>query len=345
MNCSKNVGIVTENRIEFLDIAKGIAILLVVMGHLVQYNMTGTSATTVFDFIYSFHMPLFFMLSGYVAALRSESTSPFKYVKKKFISLVIPYFVWGGIISPLIWSHSSYTKLPQLWFDLFVYMKDGAWFLIVLFAIQMYYLFVILIGKLFTLRYRGIGEILAFIFILSLVFIGSMYVDYIEKSTYFSFLFILSFAGGVVLCRLFHGNLPKGVIFVCFALFTINVWRFHFNASPSWLKLLLGMTGAILMIYTAQSMDRNSLSGIGTKLKKMIVFFGKNTIMIYLTHYLIVCVMKEILVDVSTINPIPLFIFCLIAGTFITTITIWISKVLQMVPYLSFCLYGKNASN
>lgn len=56
-----------------LDIIKGIAIILVVMGHCIQYgsgNDYYTSALffeeNIFKFIYSFHMPLFMLISGYV---------------------------------------------------------------------------------------------------------------------------------------------------------------------------------------------------------------------------------------------------------------------------------------
>lgn len=48
----------TEKRIEYIDIAKALGIMLVIAGHV-------TSSTTVIKKeIYAFHMPLFFMLSG-----------------------------------------------------------------------------------------------------------------------------------------------------------------------------------------------------------------------------------------------------------------------------------------
>lgn len=51
------------NRIEWVDIAKGIAILLVVLGHT---GLAVGSARYLDAFIYSFHLPLFFVLSGYL---------------------------------------------------------------------------------------------------------------------------------------------------------------------------------------------------------------------------------------------------------------------------------------
>ena len=62
-----------SNRIKWIDACKGIGIIAVVLGHLaISYNSTGFYAeySTLLDalirVIYSFHMPLFFVLSGYV---------------------------------------------------------------------------------------------------------------------------------------------------------------------------------------------------------------------------------------------------------------------------------------
>ena len=47
-------------RLEWVDIAKGIAIILMVIGHEVQ-------SQHIHAFIFSFHMPLFFILSGFTS--------------------------------------------------------------------------------------------------------------------------------------------------------------------------------------------------------------------------------------------------------------------------------------
>lgn len=73
-----------SKRIEYLDIAKGIGILLVVLGH----NDFEVISVFVQRLIYSFHMPLFFFLSGYFL----NTTVPFfDFIKKRFNSLLKPY--------------------------------------------------------------------------------------------------------------------------------------------------------------------------------------------------------------------------------------------------------------
>lgn len=60
----------SNNRIAWVDIAKGIGIVLVLIGHISQNK-------NLHYFIYSFHMPLFFIISGYLYSEKEQ------YVRKK----------------------------------------------------------------------------------------------------------------------------------------------------------------------------------------------------------------------------------------------------------------------
>ena len=72
-------------RVEYIDIARGIGILLVVMGH----NDFSLVSPFAYQVIYSFHMPLFFFLSGYFLNI---SLPFFEFLKRRFHSLLKPYF-------------------------------------------------------------------------------------------------------------------------------------------------------------------------------------------------------------------------------------------------------------
>ena len=54
----------------FIDIIKGVAIFLMLWGHCIQYCVANSSVdffeNSVFKAIYSFHMPLFMLVSGYL---------------------------------------------------------------------------------------------------------------------------------------------------------------------------------------------------------------------------------------------------------------------------------------
>ena len=55
---------VSLNRILWLDALKCFAMFLVIWGHVIQYGVTDYLENDIHIGIYSFHMPLFFMVSG-----------------------------------------------------------------------------------------------------------------------------------------------------------------------------------------------------------------------------------------------------------------------------------------
>ncbi|MFC6080326.1 acyltransferase family protein [Sphaerisporangium aureirubrum] len=108
----------------FLDNAKYLAIILVVVGHLIEDLRDVPAAHALYFFLYTFHMPLFITLSGYLS--RNFTFSPGK-ARKLISGLAVPY-----IIFELAYS------LPRLFLygDLDISLLDPyflTWFLMSLF--------------------------------------------------------------------------------------------------------------------------------------------------------------------------------------------------------------------
>lgn len=74
-----------------IDIAKGIAMLLVILGHTVY------TPERVVWWLYSFHMPLFFALSGLVFHPQKYLTWV-HFLRAKIKTLLVPYFCLSGIL-------------------------------------------------------------------------------------------------------------------------------------------------------------------------------------------------------------------------------------------------------
>lgn len=73
-------------RNSYIDFLKGIGIFLVILGH---------HKNIITDWIYSFHMPLFFMLAG---IFHKNEIKYVDFLKKKSKSLLIPYFTFALIL-------------------------------------------------------------------------------------------------------------------------------------------------------------------------------------------------------------------------------------------------------
>lgn len=79
-----------ENRLYWVDKLKGLGMILVLIGHT-------SISSSLNKYIYTFHMPLFFFLSGYFFKNASD-IKLITYIKYKFKKLCIPYFYWSIIL-------------------------------------------------------------------------------------------------------------------------------------------------------------------------------------------------------------------------------------------------------
>lgn len=84
----------TRERLDWIDAAKGLGILLVVVGHV-------WTRGPVRDAIYAFHMPLFFLLAGFVAQPRPMGD----FLRRQWSVMAIPYLAFLSVLmaaDPLI---------------------------------------------------------------------------------------------------------------------------------------------------------------------------------------------------------------------------------------------------
>lgn len=126
-----------KQRIEWVDYAKGIGIVLVVYGHLFSSGYhAGLEIVPRFfqlsdSFVYSFHMPLFFFLAGLFAATSYERNGGRSFLLQKIKSLAYPYLLWSLLQASVElffsghshrgWSLEQFLLIPvlpwaQFWF-------------------------------------------------------------------------------------------------------------------------------------------------------------------------------------------------------------------------------------
>jgi len=98
------------NRIQYLDMVRLFAIYCVLWGHSLQYvSAVDFISNDVVKFIYSFHMPLFMVLSGYFfsSVLR---ISFFKVSIKKIRQLILPIVSWAVLMEIIFSIYSLYNS-------------------------------------------------------------------------------------------------------------------------------------------------------------------------------------------------------------------------------------------
>lgn len=131
-----------------IDILRAYAIITVIIGHSIQFGQ-GPSPSFfedyVFKFIYSFHMPLFMLLSGYLFYLTLNRHSFSSNVCSRFTTLFVPIIMWN--IFPFIMQiyhnpPATVYYLPKIYLST---MIRNSWFLWAIF----YCSFVVLIVNRF----------------------------------------------------------------------------------------------------------------------------------------------------------------------------------------------------
>lgn len=96
-----------NKRIEYLDAIKGFTIFLMVMGHAIAWNYADFNEICIYKFnqpinvktgqlIYSFHIPLFFMISGFLL-YKTYYWKDFVSFFKKKVSRLLLYYLFFSI--------------------------------------------------------------------------------------------------------------------------------------------------------------------------------------------------------------------------------------------------------
>lgn len=123
------------NRQKYLDAAKGIGILLVVLGHASLKN------EFVLAYIYSFHMPLFFIIAGMLLKQTCARERNFSsLVRSRLYSIMLPYGIFSIIYTILDFILKDEYKITNLKATLTFQGSGPLWFLPTLFVAELLFI-------------------------------------------------------------------------------------------------------------------------------------------------------------------------------------------------------------
>ncbi|MEM5777156.1 MAG: acyltransferase [Candidatus Aenigmatarchaeota archaeon] len=146
-----------------MQLARGIGIILVTFGHSIPLDV---AYPQIFNFIYSFHMPLFFFLSGFFAHKIITIDSFYGWIssiKRNTLKFIIPYFVISLSFAIIKYLIPHVVKRPVAWHEIL--------FVITVFplrnpALFLWFLYLIIIMRIITPFISKINPWFIFIFLL-----------------------------------------------------------------------------------------------------------------------------------------------------------------------------------
>lgn len=288
-------------RIDYLDIAKGLAIFLVVMGHV----------ALVFDTpfwrlaIYAFHMPLFFLVSGTVAKCRGDfgGKGIAAFVGKNMMAIMVPYFLWAFIYLPF-----RFESIPWVFYGSWAALdkigtSTALWYLPCLFCARMEFAVLDWLAGKASVSRSWLFPVLAPVafavgFLLPRPAIG--YPWGLNTSFIALGFLILGYAIRDFLAANDRGTLGGqfAVFAVAIALFFCGTWlrrdtlslvgMFNFQYGDLFWFFWNAFAGSAAVLALSSLLAKIPQDAVGGRFRTFLTWLGRNTIGIYLLHLPIV---------------------------------------------------------
>lgn len=326
------IGRYENERLEGIDIAKGIAIFLMVIGH--SYS----SDNYILQWINSFHMPFFFLVTGVIYQYKKEKKGKLKInIANKAFNLLLPYIIWGSLIQIFFIILEIKSGNIELMRDrimlIFTLNSSAMWFLPAMFInVSLFYFF-------HDNKYLG-----KFLFVV-LTVIG--FFCYIPNNTLISaflraFKYIGFIALGYYFSKYWRLTIKKGnyiliaILDIVLVYFSCNVLN---NVNPILNFIIFmfeGCLGSFVLLqlcYQITKLCNNNLC-VNT-LKK----WGKDSIIILCLHRFIVEIIR--LIDYKLLNNV-IFNSGIVEGLIIASLVMTVLNPLLSICDTNLCfLFGK----
>jgi fucose 4-O-acetylase-like acetyltransferase len=323
-----------KTRDKQLDAVKGFAIILVVFAHVAVYANPENVKTIFLAIIYSFHMPLFFFISGYLVFGRVGPSSVI-WIQKKFKQLIIPYIIFSLFFFYVIfWPSYNFTLgvLVQTLSSYTVY--NSAWFLPVLFES-------FLILSLCIIGEKILGKI-SFILVLFLIScflpltsldsIGAIH-QIVLDTPYVIIGYLICFYKEGISKNILLIEIFGSALFPILCVFKFGSYYPGINNSLFYLYYgyALAATGIILSWWIIKSI-------VNYKISYLFIVCGIFTMEIYLTHLIIL--------NYFTLRNWPMWFgtgtTAVISGTSVViTLSLILSLILSYNEKISTIIFGK----
>ncbi len=337
-------------RLRYFDMLKGVAIFLVVMGHVLAFCVREIDRAAIFKFIEQIHMPLFFFVSGWFCVKPK--------LKQRALRLLVPmvavsslwvlYFPHSGLGTPL---NSTFAGL---WTDVW---KNGYWFTLVLFEIILIYAAVKpLLDKCssfisvaaFTALVSIAMIVLSFIFPQQLIGIASFNL----VATFFPIFMIgvLARRNSDGFMKLVHSSGWQTLMIVVFAV-TLYVcsWRWEFNIDENMVvfpKIFLHLSAAFISVALFESWANKAFAPGASLLTSRVAscweYLGTQSLAIYLLHYFFLFPMGGFRPMLESMNLafVPLALFAAFWAVIIIAAVLLIVRLISPSRILTLLLTG-----
>ena len=289
-----------NNRLLYIELLQAFGVILVILGHVfapyihVWYGyefISSISVRKLHGWIYSFHMPLFFFLSGYLFEYRQgDNLKINRYIAKRFNRLVVPFIIFGVIFSVLIpLLTPTNITIKKTFVDFFCLRWNGhLWFLLSLFLSLSIY-------ALFNNLYKN--KVFSIILLLVFVYIDNLRINIVNRVIDNSLQNLLYVHIGAM-CAMYRSDF-KHLLFITIIIALLNIVIVDF--SFMFMYTTIAISRILICFVISYMIAVVFLNFIKFSIVNSI---AKNMFGIYLCSDFLIFIMRNILSEKINSNPI-----------------------------------------
>ncbi|WP_413666317.1 acyltransferase family protein [Mucilaginibacter sp. Mucisp86] len=276
---------ISRSRLNWIDYAKGLGIILVVFGHVIKGLITVKLIDPTFfyysvNFVYSFHMPLFFVLSGYFFLNSFNKRGTWPFVKIKLETIAYPFVIWSIIQTVIEIKLSAYTN-NHLHSDVLascLYIpRSQFWFLYALFFIN-------ILNVLFFKITKKWGLLISLMVWIAYYIMPAAVHDFGKDTFEKVFVNLIYFQTGIFLSQ--YAGLTKkiisnGYLFILnLIIYSCSLYIYFNYPHTAWYnEIFCQLSGCFSVFFICEFLAQKSIL-------KFLEYLGINSLAIYLVHLL-----------------------------------------------------------
>ncbi len=317
-----------NKRILAPDFIKGVAIILMVYGHIIMIGSFKDIQRQAVDLIYTFHMPLFLVVSGFFFSM--GKTSEFtERVTKLFKNIATPYFIFIFIYLVLLVLVAKFSNIPtnnkppssilKFAYNILIHPIGGYWFLHSLFIISFTFFF---INKFFPYNKNSnlfLITLWLFFFLLSDV----LHIVLLRTSFYFFLGFIISQFSNKTFITSYY------TLFISLLILIFSVYN-RPNIQTFSGYQILWVWAIFTFLWSMVSLMNN------TNFVFFFAWIGRNTLIILVLHAFFIVLFKLVKIPILKVDPSGI-LYSIVVTIFTVLLSIQIERlfdILKLSPYL-----------
>lgn len=335
-------------RNNIIDIVRGLAMLMVVLGHTISGCTTNYEDSLIYKIIWSLQMPLFIIISGYLTKYSKKIESGddlFEFLKKRTFAYLLPWGIWTFLIRGIVFGQETFTDLKFiLW-----HMDAGYWFLVAIWLINVQYGIVSFLTNKINIREsckQFVPILLSLVTMSILALVGYLFgfsFCAIKLTLYYTPIFFAGYLWGQIQNKTEVANNPKftdTTITVSFLIWLYLIVHYDFLImSDNAYKI-------VILRFVASLLGCISTIGFISRINsdnKWLGWVGKHSLEVYLSHYLFLNTLS-LTIHIVPVNSLTGGILVLSNYLFTIVMTIGFIRLIQSNAVANFVLFYKKTA-